>query len=77
MPNHIHLIWEQLKLNGKEISKNSFEKFTVITLVNKMKQTKDTTLQNYAVTTTDRQYNIWLRDPLVVLVISREMAAQK
>ena len=42
-----------------------------------MKQTKDTALQNYSVTTTDRQYNIWLRDPLAVLVTSRELAWQK
>ena len=77
MPNHIHLMWEQLKMNGKEFPKNSFEKFTAKTLVNKMKQTKDTALQNYSVTATDRQYNIWLRDPLAVLVTSREMASQK
>ena len=24
MPNHIHLLWEQLKMNGKEFPKNSF-----------------------------------------------------
>ena len=42
-----------------------------------MKQMKDTALQNYSVTATDRQYNIWLRDPLAVLVTSREMASQK
>ena len=23
MPNHIHLMWEQLKMNGKEFPKNS------------------------------------------------------
>ena len=28
MPNHIHLIWKQLKMNGKESPKNSFEKST-------------------------------------------------
>ena len=26
MPNHIHIMWEQLKMNGKEFPKNSFEK---------------------------------------------------
>ena len=24
LPNHIHLLWEQLKMNGKEFPKNSF-----------------------------------------------------
>jgi len=38
MPNHIHLMWEQMCMKGKEFPKNSFEKFTAKTLVNKMKQ---------------------------------------
>jgi len=65
MPNHIQLIWEQLCMNGKEYPKNSFEKFTAKTLVNKMKQMKDPLLQNYAVTASNRQYNVWQRDPLL------------
>ena len=77
MPNHIHLMWEQLKMNGKEFPKNSFEKFTAKSLVNIMKANNDSTLINYAVTATDRQYNVWLRDPLAILVLSREMASQK
>jgi REP element-mobilizing transposase RayT len=24
MPNHIHVLWEQLKMNGEETSKKSF-----------------------------------------------------
>lgn len=68
MPNHIHLMWEQLKMNGKEFPKNSFEKFTAKSLVNNMKANNDSTLINYAVTATDRQYNVWLRDPLAILV---------
>ncbi len=77
MPNHIHLLWEQLAMNGKEFPKNSFEKFTAKTLVNKMKTVNDGVLKNYAVKATDREYNIWLRDPLAIKIFSREMAAQK
>ena len=77
MPNHIHLLWEQVSMNGKEFPKNSFEKFTAKCFVNKMKANNDAALQNYAVAATDRQYNIWLRDPLAINVFSREMAAQK
>jgi putative transposase len=33
MPNHIHLMREQLKMNGKEFPKNNFKKFTAKTLV--------------------------------------------
>ncbi|MBK8609295.1 MAG: hypothetical protein IPL84_04945 [Chitinophagaceae bacterium] len=37
MPNHIHLLWEQLKMNGKEFPKNSFEKFTAHNFKKKLK----------------------------------------
>ena len=48
MPNPIHLMWEQLKMNGKELPKKSFEKFTVKTFVNNMKAANDLALINYA-----------------------------
>ena len=77
MPNHIHLIWEQLQMNGKEFPKNSFEKFTAKLFVNKMKANKDPELKNYQVKTWDRQHNIWQRDPLAIKIFNKEMAAQK
>ena len=77
MPNHIHLMWEQLKMNCKEFPKNSFEKFTSKTFIDNMKVANDAALKNYAVTAADRQYNIWLRDPLAIRIVNREMAAQK
>lgn len=30
MPNHIHVLWEQLKMNNKESPKESFEKYPAI-----------------------------------------------
>ncbi len=30
MPNHIHVLWEPLKMNGKETPKESFENIQVI-----------------------------------------------
>ena len=77
MPNHIHLLWEQLAMNGKEFPKNSFEKFTAKTFIEKMKANSDIALKDYKVKAVDRSYNIWLRDPLAIRVISRAMAAQK
>jgi len=53
MPNHIHLMWEQLSMNGKGFPKNSFEKFTAKTLVKNMKADNDFALKNYAVTAKD------------------------
>jgi len=77
MPNHIHLLWDQLKMNGKELSKNSFEKYTAKSLVNKMKAANDVALKNYLVAATDRQHNIWLRDPLAIKIFNLEMFVQK
>ena len=62
MPNHIHLLWQQLKMNGKEFPKNSFEKFTAKSLVTKMKQQNDPELKKYEVRAS---------------ILSKEMAEEK
>jgi putative transposase len=77
MPNHIHLLWEQLKMNGKEFPKNSFEKFTAHAFRKKLMVEEPGTLERFAVNACDRQYNFWQRDPLAVKVFSRQMASQK
>ena len=77
MPNHIHLLWEQLKMNGKEFPKNSFEKFTAHKFQKKLEKEDPFTLQQFKVTASDRKYNFWLRDPLAIRVFSREIASQK
>jgi len=77
MPNHIHLLWEQLKMNGKEFPKNSFEKFTAHQFQKKLKVENPEELKRFSVAASDRKYNFWQRDPLAVLVFSREMASQK
>ena len=77
MPNHIHLLWEQLKMNGKEFPKNSFEKFTAHSFRRKLLIESAALLEKFKVPAKDRQYNFWQRDPLAILVFSREMASQK
>lgn len=77
MPNHIHLLWEQLQMNGKEFPKNSFEKFTAHRFQKKLRMDNDVALNQFAVNASDRKYNFWQRDPLAVFVFSREMASQK
>ena len=37
----------------------------------------DVALKNYLVSATDRQHNIWLRDPLAIRVFNLEMLVQK
>ncbi|MEO6233333.1 MAG: hypothetical protein ABIP10_24615 [Ferruginibacter sp.] len=42
-----------------------------------MKAVNEAPLKNYLVTATDRQHNIWLRDPLAIRIFSLEILAQK
>ena len=77
MPNHIHLIWQQLKMNGKEFPKNSFEKFTAHKFQKKLLAENPEVLKNFKVKASDRNYNFWQRDPLAIKLFSREMAIQK
>ena len=47
MPNHIHVLWEQLKMNGKETPKASFEKYTGHISLKRLKADKEN-LSGYA-----------------------------
>jgi REP element-mobilizing transposase RayT len=77
MPNHIHFLWEQLKMNGKEFPKNSFEKFTAHQFQKKLQKGNPKELQKFQVNAVDRNYNFWQRDPLAIHISGREMAVQK
>ena len=74
MPNNNYLVCKQFKMNKKKFPK---KKFTAKTLVTKIKQMRDPALQSYAVRDKNREYNIWLRDPLSVPATSRKLAVQK
>ena len=77
MPNHVHFLWEQLQMNGKEYPKGSFEKFTAHKLQRSLQSGNLTLLKEFENNTYDRKYNFWQRDPLAVEILSREMAIQK
>lgn len=73
-------------MNGREFPKNSFEKFTAKRMLKNMKlsggktntwEAKDAEIYNFAVKASDRNHNIWQRDPLAIRIFSREMAVQK
>jgi putative transposase len=75
MPNHIHIIWKQNKLNGKETPQGSFLKFTAHEFLKKLKAKKTSFI--YEVNMANKKHEIWQRDSLSVEIYSQAVAKQK
>ena len=75
MPNHVHLIWKQHMLNGKETPKASFLKYTAHTFCKHLEHTNQ--LHLYKVVAANKSHEIWQRDALAIEIYSREVARQK
>ncbi len=77
MPNHIHLIWNMLDLNGKESAAGSFSKFTAHRFQKYLKINKPEDLNKYASQKSDRNFQFWKRDPLAISLSSEKSFLQK
>jgi putative transposase len=66
MPNHIHLIWNMLELNGSESPAGSFAKFTAHEFKKYLQNKDPEELESYRVNKSDRKYQFWKRDPLAI-----------
>jgi REP-associated tyrosine transposase len=75
MPNHIHLIWQQNNLNGKEMPKGSLLKYTSHTFLKQLKAVGKSSA--YEVNAANKKHEIWQRDSLGVEIYSRLVAKQK
>jgi putative transposase len=75
MPTHLHLIWQQNALNGKETAKGSFLKYTAHSFLNSLKVTGESSL--YEVNAANKKHEIWQRDSLGIEIYSRSVAKQK
>jgi putative transposase len=75
IPNHIHLIWQQNALNGKETAKGSLLKYTAHLFLKQLKENGTTEL--YSVDQANKKHEIWQRDALGIEIYSREVAKQK
>ncbi len=64
-------------MNGKEMPQASFNKFTAHQLIKDLKINDPALLKQFAVDEVDRTYRIWQRDPLAILMDSREKMEQK
>jgi REP element-mobilizing transposase RayT len=75
MPNHLHFIWEQTLMNGKETAQGSFLKYTAHEFLKNLKETGDSA--RYEVNAANKKHEIWQRDSLSVEIYTREVAKQK
>ena len=75
MPTHIHLIWQQNKLNGKETPKGSLLKYTSHRFLKILKKESKSNL--YEVNAANKRHEIWQRDSLGIEIYSRALAKQK
>lgn len=77
MPNHVHIIWELLAINNKELPDSSFTKFTAHVFKKDLKQYHPEVLEVFKSAKYDRQYQFWQRDPLAIKIVDKEMLLQK
>lgn len=77
MPNHIHLIWQTHKLNGKETAQGFFLKYTAHKFKEMLLQNNPALLQQFAVNPSNKKFEFWQRDSLAFKLFKRETAIQK
>ncbi|MGV3502835.1 MAG: REP-associated tyrosine transposase [Adhaeribacter sp.] len=77
MPNHVHLIWQLINKNGREMPQASFTKATAHLILEDLKQNHPAVLPYFKVGEKERQYRIWQRDSLAILLFSKHMLEQK
>lgn len=77
MPNHVHLIWEMLKENGKEMPYASFQKFTSRSIQKDLAIHHPQALELFYLGKRSRNYRFWQRDALAIKMESKGMLEQK
>ncbi|WP_184547492.1 transposase [Mucilaginibacter sp. FT3.2] len=77
MPNHIHLIWSQLDMNGKEKPTASFMKFTGHQFLDELRNTDDALLARFKTEENNRNHQFWQRNALPIRILDRKMLEQK
>ncbi len=76
MPNHIHLIWEMLELNGKEMPSASFNKYTAHRFLDSLREDALQVIK-FKEKTLERNHRFWQRDALAVHINDTEKVEQK
>ena len=77
MPNHIHIIWECLEMNGKEMPHASFMKFTGHQFLEELRRTDRQLLERFKVKRNTRNHQFWQRNALPIIMYDRKILEQK
>ena len=77
MPNHIHLIWQMLEMNGKESPHSSFLKFTAHEFLNKIRNEYPELLKLFEVDEVNKLHSFWQRDPMDTEIFTPKVIFQK
>ncbi len=77
MPNHLHIVWEMKEPNGREMAHASFNKFTSHLILKDLKGNHPQVLPYFKVEEKERNYRVWQRDPLAILMDSADKVEQK
>ncbi|RAI88504.1 transposase [Algoriphagus yeomjeoni] len=77
MPNHIHLLFENTKMNGKELPHASFLKFTSHSFLRKLKEDIPEYLNKFIVNFANKDHQFWQRDSMAVELYTPNMVYQK
>ena len=77
MDNHIHLIWQACNGYTNRQNQHCFTRFTAQHFKYDLLENNPDELQNYYVGAKDRQYQFWERNPLAIVLQSKDVFFQK
>ncbi len=77
MSDHLHVIWELLELNGKEMPHVSFMKYTGHIIQKDLRKNDQTTLDLFKVNSETRVHQVWQGDSLSVPIYTPSVIFQK
>ncbi len=77
MSNHLHLLWKMEEPNLRKDVQRDFLRFTAQQIKFDLIKNHPVVLEKFRVTSKDRQYQFWQRNPLSVYCYSVAMTEQK
>ncbi len=77
MPNHVHFVWEMLAKNKKEMPYSSFNKEIGHLIILDLKSNHPNVLPYFKVDETEREFRVWQRNPLAILMDNKAKTNQK